>query len=116
MTTVEMPKGPGLPAHVHERTYESLMVLEGRVRVILDGDEQVLTRGDTASIPPGTVHSYAGDGHYTKVLTMSAPGGLEGLIAVAGQPTGEHIFSADAGVLDLDALRAAATDLDVSFA
>jgi quercetin 2,3-dioxygenase len=116
MTTVEMPKGPGLPAHVHERTYESLMVLEGRVRVILDGDEQVLTRGDTASIPSGTVHSYAGDGHYTKVLTMSAPGGLEGLIAVAGQPTGEHIFSADAGVLDLDALRAAATDLDVSFA
>jgi len=53
MTTIEMPKGPGLPAHVHEQTYESLMVLEGRLRVVLDGDEHVLTRGDTASIPAG---------------------------------------------------------------
>ena len=43
MTTVEMAKGPGLPAHVHERTYEALMVVEGRLRVTLDGDEHVLT-------------------------------------------------------------------------
>ena len=28
MTTVELSKGPGLPAHVHERTYEALTVLE----------------------------------------------------------------------------------------
>ena len=76
----------------------------------------MLTRGDTASIPAGTVHSYAGDGHYTKVLTMSAPGGLEALIARAGQPTGEHIFSVTSAALDLDALRAAADGLDVSFA
>ena len=116
MTTIEMPKGPGLPAHVHEQTYESLMVLEGRLRVVLDGDEHVLTRGDTASIPAGTVHCYAGDGHYTKVLTMSAPGGLEALIARAGQPTDEHIFSATPAALDLDALRAAAEGIDVSFA
>src|SRR3954467_13480464 len=27
MTTVEMAKGPGLPAHVHERTHEALMVV-----------------------------------------------------------------------------------------
>src|SRR4051794_19877671 len=29
MTTVELPKGPGLPGHVHERTHEALMVVEG---------------------------------------------------------------------------------------
>src|SRR3954452_21326611 len=70
MTTVELAKGPGLPAHVHERTYEALMVLEGRLRVVLDGAEHLLTRGDTASIPPRVEHAYAGEGHYTKVLTM----------------------------------------------
>jgi quercetin 2,3-dioxygenase len=115
MTTVELPKGPGLPAHVHERSYEALMVLEGRLRVVLDGSEHVLTRGDTASIPAGTEHAYEGDGHYTKVLTMSAPGGLERLIATAGTATHEHIFGAPAAV-DLDALRAAAAELDVTFA
>lgn len=115
MTTVEMAKGPGLPAHVHERTYESLLVLEGRLALTLDGAEHVLSRGDTASIPAGTEHAYRGDGHYTKVLTMSAPGGLERLIATAGEATGEHVHGAPASV-DLDALRAAAAGLDVAFA
>jgi quercetin 2,3-dioxygenase len=116
MTTVELPKGPGLPAHVHERSYESLMVIEGRLRVTLDGEEHVLSRGDTASIPAGTEHAYAGDGHYTKVLTMSAPGGLERLIAEAGRETQEHVFAADGEPADLDALRRAGADLDVTFA
>jgi quercetin 2,3-dioxygenase len=115
MTTVELAKGPGLPAHVHERTYESLMVIEGRLRVTLDGVEHVLTRGDTASIPAGTEHAYRGEGHYTKVLTMSAPGGLEKLIATAGAATEEHVFGTG-GALDLDALREAAAGLDVTFA
>jgi quercetin 2,3-dioxygenase len=100
---------------VHERTYESLMVVEGRLRVTLDGVEHVLTRGDTASIPAGTEHAYAGDGHYTKVLTMSAPGGLERLIATAGRPTDEHVFAAG-DTVDLDALGEAAAELDVTFA
>ena len=52
MTTVELSKRPGLPAHVHERTHEALIVIEGRLRLSLDGEEHVLTRGDTASIPP----------------------------------------------------------------
>lgn len=115
MTTVELSKRPGLPAHVHERTHEALIVIEGRLRLSLDGEEHVLTRGDTASVPAGAVHSYAGDGHYTKILTMSAPGGLERLIAQAGEPTDEHIFSAAPAELDLDALREAAAGLDVAF-
>jgi quercetin dioxygenase-like cupin family protein len=115
MTTVEMSKGPGLPTHVHERTYEALMVVEGALRVTLDGAEHVLHRGDTASIPAGVEHSYAGEGHYTKVLTMSSPGGLERLIATAGTPTEEHVFGAADGP-DLDALRAAAAGLDVVLA
>jgi quercetin 2,3-dioxygenase len=115
MTTVELAKGPGLPAHVHERTYEALMVLEGRLWLVLDGEEHVLTRGDTASIPAGTEHAYTGDGHATKVLTMSAPGGLERLIATAGAATQEHIAAPADGPADLDALREAAAALDVTF-
>jgi hypothetical protein len=83
--------------------------------VTLDGEDHVLVRGDTASIPAGTEHAYTGDGHYTKVLTMSTPGGLERLIAAAGSPTEEQVFG-PAGDVDLDALRTAAADLDVTFA
>jgi hypothetical protein len=45
---------------------------------------------------------------------MSAPGGLEKLIAVAGEPTPEHVCGA-AGSVDVDALRAASSGLDVTF-
>jgi quercetin dioxygenase-like cupin family protein len=113
MTTVEMAKGRGLPAHVHQETYEALMVLEGGLTVVLDGEEHVLTRGDTASVPAGTEHAYAAAGHYTKVLTMSSPAGLEELIATAGEATQEHIFATDPPPLALDALREATSGLDV---
>jgi quercetin 2,3-dioxygenase len=114
MTTVEMAKGRGLPEHVHERTYEAIMVLEGQVNVVLDGEEHLLTRGDTVSIPKGTEHTYVAAAHYTKILTMSAPAGLEALIATAGAPTQEHIFTPDAVPFDLDALRAATSGVDVA--
>jgi quercetin 2,3-dioxygenase len=116
MTTLEMPKGVGLPPHTHAHSHEALMVIEGRLQVTLDGETHTLTRGDTASIPAGVEHSYTSNGHYTKVLNMSAPGGLEKLIATAGTPTAEHIFSEQVGAIDLDALREAAAGLDVSFA
>jgi quercetin dioxygenase-like cupin family protein len=115
MTALEMAKGPGLPMHLHARTHEALMVLEGRLRMVLDGEEQVLTRGDLVSIPAGVEHAYSGDGHYTKVLTMSAPGGLERLIAGAGQPTRDHVCGPAAGEVDREALREAAAELDVTF-
>ena len=116
MTTVELAKGPGLPAHVHERTYEALMVIEGRLRVTLDGAEHVLGRGDTASIPAGTEHAYRGDGHYTKVLTMSTPGGLERLIATRGDARPPSTSSPPARSGRPRRPARAAAGLDVTFA
>jgi hypothetical protein len=46
---------------------------------------------------------------------MSAPGGLERLIAAVGSATEEHVF-APGGAVDLDALREAARELDVVLA
>lgn len=117
MTTVEMAKAAGLPKHLHGRTHEALMVLEGRLRMTLDGREHLLTRGDTANIPSGVQHSYASEGHYTKILTMSAPGGLERLIATAGESTAEHIFGGTPTMAELGTLRRAAAEreLDVIF-
>ena len=47
---------------------------------------------------------------------MSAPGGLEKLLAAADKPTDERIFSDEPEVLDLDALRGAAAEVDVTLA
>jgi quercetin 2,3-dioxygenase len=115
ITTVELPMGAGLPLHVHASTHEVLIVVEGRLRVTLDGAEHLVTRGDTVNVPPGTAHRYVSESHHAKVLSMSAPGGLERLFAVAGEATQAPIFPVEPDLrIDLDRLRAAVAELDVT--
>jgi quercetin 2,3-dioxygenase len=115
MTTIESGKSSRFPAHAHERTTEGLYVMDGRLRVWLDGEEHLLTGGDYASIPPGTEHAWASEAHYTKFVAQSTPGGLEALFASAGEETPHHMFPRDAEAFDVDRLAEAAKGLDVAF-
>ena len=113
MFTLQLPRGAGVPDHVHERTTEGLYVLEGALRVWLGGQEHVLSQGDYASIPPGTEHRWEGDAFFTKAIAMSTPAGLAGLLGRVGEPTELHMFTTDAPVLDADALSAAGDEIDL---
>ncbi len=115
MFTVELPRGAGVPAHAHEQTTEGLYVLEGGVRLTLDASEYSLRQGDYASIPPGAAHSWQGEAFFTKVLSMSTPGGLEGALAGLGEPTELHMF-AEGAALSGEALAAGAAGADVQAA
>jgi quercetin 2,3-dioxygenase len=115
MVTLELFKGAGLPAHVHENTHEVMLVLDGQLELRLDGKTSVLASGDAASIPSGTEHAYRSLAHYTKVLASSAPGGLEALLIGAGAETQNHMPNADAAEPDVAALREATGGADVAF-
>ncbi len=115
MVTLELFKGAGLPTHVHERTHEVMLVLDGQLELTVAGETSVLARGDAASIPSGTEHGYKGAAHYTKVLASSAPGGLEAILIAAGEPTDNHLPNADAAEPDVASLREAVTGADVAF-
>jgi quercetin 2,3-dioxygenase len=95
MFTLEMPRGAGVPAHVHDETTEALYVLEGSLRVWLDGEEHVVGGGAFVNIPAGTSHRWEGGGFFTKAIAMSTPGGLERVLERAGEPTDLHMFSRD---------------------
>lgn len=117
MAMLELPTGAGVPAHVHEETTEGLYVLEGALRVWLDGDEHRAGGGDYVSIPAGTAHRWEGEAFFTKALAMSTPGGLEALLARAGEPTELHMFARETPVaLSAQALAQAADGLDVRLA
>jgi quercetin dioxygenase-like cupin family protein len=115
MATLELPHGAGIAAHRHAQGNEGIYVLEGSLRVTLDGAEYRLGSGDYAAIPPGTEHSWESEGFFTKTLMMSAPAGLEALLDRAGEPTELHMFSTEEPEpLGLEALREAGDGLDIT--
>ena len=115
MLTVELPAGAGVPAHGHERTTEGLLVLDGALRVWLDGEEHLVSQGQYASIPPGTIHRWEGGAPFTKALVMSTPGGLNALLPRIGAPTELHMFPGNGAAPAAAALAqaAAAGDHDI---
>jgi quercetin dioxygenase-like cupin family protein len=116
MVVVEGPKGALLPAHVHERTHEAIYCTEGRLRVTLDGEEHLLTRGDMVSVPSGVEHSHVMDAHYTQFVSMVGPAGPERLFELVGAVAEQRIFPDHADAIDTDRLRAAAGELDLTLA
>jgi quercetin 2,3-dioxygenase len=116
MTVTEGPRGPFTPAHTHTSTHEALYVLDGRLRVVLDGDEYLLTRGDFVSVPAGVEHAYAMDGHLTRFASIVAPAGIERFFEVAGRVSEHRIFPEQAPATDPERLAAAAAELDIAFA
>jgi quercetin 2,3-dioxygenase len=117
MATLELPRGAGVPAHAHERTAEGLYVLEGSLRVWLDGEEHRVDQGDFVSVPAGTAHRWEAGAFFTKAISMTTPGGLEAILGRAGEATDLHMFGDEAPApLTADALAAAADGLDLKVA
>ena len=46
------------PPHTHPGLVESYEVIEGELDVMVDGDWQKLTEGESASVPPDTDHTF----------------------------------------------------------
>ena len=103
----ELPRGAAVPAHAHEKTTEGMYVLEGGVRLVVDGAEYSLRQGDYASIPAGTPHSWQGEAFFTKLISISTPGGLEAALDRVGEATELHMFT-EGATLTADALSAGA--------
>ncbi|WP_340014051.1 quercetin 2,3-dioxygenase [Paenibacillus sp. FSL K6-1318] len=84
MFTIAGSKGEVFPLHFHNSSYESLMVLEGRVELVIDGQYHLLTSGDYAHIPPGTKHAYRFAGHRNRIVSYSLPGNITSIFPVMG--------------------------------
>ena len=56
---IEHVGGGGGPPHVHPNQTEHFHVLHGKLRVILGDQELLLGRGEEATVPPGTVHTFS---------------------------------------------------------
>lgn len=82
--TVLPPEAGGPPLHVHRRTAETFLALEGALEVTVGGERALLEPGAFACVPPGVAHAFANGGETdVRCLTIGGPAGVEGFIREA---------------------------------
>ncbi len=59
--TIVIPPGKSSPMHHHDISDETYYILKGEARVIIDGNEQMLTIGDTVIIKRKSTHQIFND-------------------------------------------------------
>ncbi len=79
MSEVTFPAGMnGPPPHAHSHTTDTFYILEGTLRVMVDGGEIEAPAGSYILVPPGVVHTFANTSEEpVRFLNLNAPGGWE---------------------------------------
>lgn len=80
--------GKVTPLHQHPDADETFYMLEGEVRLHIDGDEQAFGAGDIAIIPRGVPHAFMVTTPTARMLCLQTPGGGEGFYRHASEPAG----------------------------
>jgi quercetin dioxygenase-like cupin family protein len=71
-------RGFSPPLHVHHREDTAILVLDGEVTVVIDGEERVVSAGGFAWLPRYVPHSFRIDSEEAHILEFATPGGVEG--------------------------------------
>jgi quercetin dioxygenase-like cupin family protein len=56
-----IPPGAGVPPHIHRTQDEYIRVLEGNLRLVLDGETLFASAGDLVRMPMGVPHGFWND-------------------------------------------------------
>lgn len=84
-----MPRGARTPFHRHEREDEAAYVLEGEVRVVLEGRELVAGPGAYVHLPCGVAHGLEALSE-ARLLIVSRPDGFVEFAREYGTPAPRH--------------------------
>jgi quercetin dioxygenase-like cupin family protein len=77
--------GKATPLHSHPAD-ETMFVLEGSIRVHIDGDEREVTAGGVAVAPREVPHAFLVTGEPTRLLCLHTPGACQGFYLGASGP------------------------------
>jgi quercetin dioxygenase-like cupin family protein len=101
-----MGKGKTTPLHCHPEADEMTYVLEGEIRVKVDGIETRVGPGGMSFVPRGVPHAFLVVSDGARLLTMQTPGIGQAFYRGASEPTSEDTSDA----VDIARLQAAAKD------
>jgi len=72
VTWVDVPPGAEQRAHSHEEAEQVYVIVRGRGRMQVAGDDEEVGEGDLVFIPPATHHGIVNDGTETLVYVSAA--------------------------------------------
>ncbi|MCU1364382.1 MAG: cupin protein [Ilumatobacteraceae bacterium] len=85
-----MDFGKVTPLHTHPDSDETMVVLEGEIRMHLDGDEHVVGAGGIASAPRGVPHAFMVSGaDGARLLCLHTPGCCQAFYWDASEPVAD---------------------------
>jgi mannose-6-phosphate isomerase-like protein (cupin superfamily) len=88
VTWVDVPPGAEQRLHSHEDSEQVYVIVRGRGRMYVSGDDEDVGEGDLVFIPPATDHGITNDGSETLVYVSAAspPVSMEELYEVQLAP------------------------------
>ncbi|GFK19908.1 cupin domain-containing protein [Corynebacterium glutamicum] len=90
-------KAPYIPLHFHRLHTENFFCLDGKIKLHVNGQEIILSRGDYVHAPAGTIHSFAFAGHNTQMLGLLTTEVFEPFFDYMNTPTDAHVQLEDCG-------------------
>lgn len=74
LVVMSIPAGGEVGTETHEHVEQTLFIVSGICKVILDGKERVVSGGDIVVVTPGTEHNFINEGEETlKIITTYSP-------------------------------------------
>ena len=105
-----MDFGKVTPLHIHPDSDETMIVLEGEIRMHLDGDDYVIEAGGVACAPRGVPHAFMVSGaDGARLLCLHTPGCCQAFYWGASEPVAADDARAPGeGPVDMDRVRQSA--------
>ncbi len=84
----EAARGHGSPMHVHRHDSEVFLVLEGTLRVVVDGEEHEADAGSAAVLPAGLPHGFVVTSEAARYMTLHHGPAFERFVAATVEGDG----------------------------
>jgi quercetin dioxygenase-like cupin family protein len=91
-TTLAGPAARPIPLHFHEVEDEYFFCVRGKIQVWAGEESRVLSPGDIAIVPAGTIHSYATVDHNSMFMGPITPGGWDRFFDFCGTPYDQPLY------------------------
>ena len=74
LVVMDIPPGGEAGLEVHKHVEQTLFILRGQAKVVLDDEESTVSLGDVVVVTPGTKHNFTNTGtEALKIYTLYAP-------------------------------------------